>query len=142
MGLISDDDRTAYKSASDALDAIEAQRHALLQPTAAAYGAALVALDALQERLGEPECICEGCGRHVFPGEPWLGGETPLCGACAPTYADLVASPGLFGDDDGEPLTPEAARALHDAHLAAGGSPGDSLATVMSHPATPSSAVN
>lgn len=74
---------------------------------------------------------CEACGHAIQEGEAYLpSAATPLCAACAPTYQSLIDEPEGFVDDDGDPLTPEAARALYDAHIAAGGQPTDSIAEV------------
>lgn len=75
--------------------------------------------------------ICEACRHPIQEGEAWLpSAATPLCAACAPSYQALIDEPESFVDDDGDPLTPEAARAYYDAHIAAGGQPSDSMARV------------
>ena len=80
---------------------------------------------------------CEACAKPICVGDKMLGGETPLCGNCAPTYADLINAGELSGfvrltdDGDYEPMTVEQAREIYDAHIAAGGGPKDSMATLV-----------
>lgn len=73
---------------------------------------------------------CLGCGDPLLDGAPFFrdvnGGGLGVC--CAPTYADLLGADAAFVDADDEPMTAEARRALYDAHIAAGGSPTDSMA--------------
>jgi len=131
---VTDEDRKSYLAACEGLAAIEREREALVEPTRARWEAAKAAVDEVVEIHGEPICCCEACGVPVFEGEPYLGGETPLCGPCAPTYCDLVVDSELLGfvmpgpDDDWVPMTVEYARALYDSHLAAGGLATDSMA--------------
>ena len=132
MTTITEADRQAWREANRAVEAIEAERQKLLAPTQARYAAAKVALSEIEDRLGGVVVCCEGCGGPVFEGEPYLGGETPLCRDCAPTCADLLDSQENFVDfdEDGDeiPMTAERARAICDAHLAAGGQLTDSMA--------------
>lgn len=133
---ISPEDRAAWLAATAKVDEIEAVRAALLAPTRDDYDAAREALAEVEERTGEPVCTCEACAEPVFEGDPWFGGETPLCGKCAPTYADLLNANELSGfvtlGDDGDyrPMTADEARAIYDLHIAAGGQPSDSMAWV------------
>ena len=74
---------------------------------------------------------CEACGIHVQEGEPYLPGpDTDLCGTCAPTFQDLIDEPEGFVNADGDPLTPEQCREWFDRHIAGGGQPTDSMATI------------
>lgn len=130
MGAVSKEDREAWKAASDRLACVDAERAVVLRPTNAEHAAALEALALVEERLGEPWCVCEACANPVFPGEPYLGGDTPLCGECAPTYAVLLTEPESFVNDDGDPMSPLEARAEYDKHISAGGQATDSMATV------------
>lgn len=71
---------------------------------------------------------CEGCSKPLYDGDSYhTGADVDLCVDCAPDYDDLLVMPGSFQDADGEPLTPEAAQAIYDAHIAAGGDPGDKI---------------
>ena len=79
------------------------------------------------ERFAESEC--EACGKIIWTGDLYLPGPTPLCHGCAPKYRDLLTEPESFCDPDEMPATPEQCRAWYDAHIAAGGSPDDSMAT-------------
>lgn len=121
-------DRKTWLEAANMVEAIDAEREALLAPTRERYREAQARLDEAEERCGGYVCTCEACGRPVFEGEPHLGGETPLCGECAPTYADLLEADAPFVDAEGELLTPEARQSQYDAHIAAGGAPTDSMA--------------
>lgn len=85
------------------------------------------------DRAAEDTAIthCEACGHAIQDGGAYLpGSEASLCAACAPTWQLMIDEPDAFVDDDGYPLTPEAARAFYDAHIAAGGQPTDSMARV------------
>ncbi|WP_454287122.1 hypothetical protein [Rhizobium arsenicireducens] len=74
---------------------------------------------------------CEACGHAIQEGEAYLPGhDTDFCAECAPTFQSLIDEPDSFVDDDGDPLTKEAAKAWFDAHIAAGGKPTDSMARV------------
>lgn len=80
---------------------------------------------------------CIACGRVFGFDEPYYPDANGwLCGNCAPTYAELLEDPVYFQDEQGKPMTIEARQALFDAHIAGGGSPTDSMASV-SAPATP-----
>ncbi len=94
-------------------------------------GAALPAIETDDED-GWP---CEGCDHVILPGElahrcgGGAGGYP--CIACAPTYADMLAHPSSFSTADGEPETPEGAKAFVDAHVAAGGSIDDKIVSPL-----------
>lgn len=76
----------------------------------------------------EPITHCEGCSKPIYDGDSYhTGSDVDLCADCAPAFSDLLASPESFADSEGEPLTPEAATALYDAHIAAGGAPTDKI---------------
>lgn len=123
------EERAAWKRASEQLQAIEAWRRQRLEPTDAAHQSALEAMALAEERIGEPICVCEACAEPVFEGEPWLAGETPLCGTCAPTYADLLREPELFVNSEDGVMAADEAKAIYDDHIASGGMPSDSMAT-------------
>lgn len=123
--------RAAYVAAKAKLDEIESQRAELLKPTDAAYLAAAEAVELALEACGDLVATCESCSEPIFVGDRMLGGETPLCDTCAPTYDRLLSEPEYFCDSEGVPLTGDAARALYDAHIAAGGRPEDSMAEVV-----------
>lgn len=67
---------------------------------------------------------CEGCLKVVREDEPHsydsVNGLT-FCEDCSPSYQDMLDDPASFYDDDEEPMKPEKAKAIVDAHLAAGG---------------------
>lgn len=72
---------------------------------------------------------CDCCGASIANGAPWCPStEGVLCVPCAPTYAELLAEPTSFVDADLGLLPRSERQALYDAHLAAGGKPGDSMA--------------
>lgn len=118
--------KAEWKEARAALDAIERERAGLLAPTFERFKAATAALEEIEDELGEPR-LCE-CGEPVFEDEPChYGGDVLLCVQCAPTYADMLQTPGAFLGSDMESMTPEQAQAAVDAHLAAGGSLTDKM---------------
>lgn len=127
--MITPKDRAAWRAANAEVEAIEIERLLLLAPTDERLWKAQNRLAKIEERTGELRCICEACGEPVFEGEPMTGGDTPLCGACAPTYADMLEAPEYFENANGEPMSAAEARALYEAHIAAGGKPTDSMAT-------------
>lgn len=111
-----------WLAAKAALDAIEAERDALLAPTQERYMAAMERLDDIEGASGEFITYCAGCVEPLFDGDKTHnGGDVTLCEKCAPTYGDMLAEPEHFVDGDEEPLTPEAAKAIVDAHLEDGG---------------------
>jgi hypothetical protein len=125
------EDRAAWKAAEAGVIVIEAERATLLEPTNERFDAAKAQLDEIEERTGMPT-TCEGCGEPIFPGDKHMPGDDgDLCYGCAPTYADLLTSPGSFTNADELPMTPDQARALYDAHIAGGGKPEDSMAEIV-----------
>jgi len=131
--MITDAQRAEHKAAAEALRAIETERAELVAHTDDRHMAALARFEAIEEIAGEPVATCEACGKAVFAGEPVLfGADTDLCGDCAPKYADLVDDNEVSGfvDNEGEPLSPVRRREIYDEHLAAGGRPTDSMATI------------
>ncbi|MEN6302232.1 MAG: hypothetical protein ABFD96_05865 [Armatimonadia bacterium] len=131
MTKITPEIREQYK----ALKAKAEAAYLAAAPERAAYEKAMkphaALLDQMSELVGgqEPE-ICYACGEPVFEGDPSYrtSEDEVLCAKCAPTYADLTASPDLFLGEDDEPMTAEEAQRKVDAHLAAGGKLTDSLA--------------
>ncbi len=119
-----------WKAAKAAVDAIEAERAALLAPTTERYDAACERLELIEADCPELIGRCEGCTDPIWKGERYSydseGGVT-LCEECAPSYADMLAEPQFFYDGEGETMTPEQAKAICDAHLAAGGSLDDKM---------------
>jgi len=82
------------------------------------------------DEAGEPLFHCEGCMEPIFEGEAYHAGEdVGLCANCAPSYADMIASHENFRGENDEPMTVEEAKAVADAHVAAGGSIDDKMVT-------------
>ncbi|TPN43227.1 hypothetical protein [Mesorhizobium sp. B1-1-7] len=77
---------------------------------------------------------CLACGNPIDDGAPtWPDMSGTLCAECAPTYDMLLdegEACGFVDLDTGEPLPAAERRAIYDAHIAAGGKPGDSMARV------------
>jgi|GEM_PF-4902822 len=93
-----------WRAARAALDAIEAARAKLVEPTQLHYEGAKAHLEDIEEEHGEPLTFCESCSDPIFEGEPYhRGSDVDLCEACAPTYGDLAQSPASFRDRYGEP---------------------------------------
>jgi hypothetical protein len=86
-----------------------------------------------EECLGTREQeACLACAEPIAPDAPTYpdvnGGC--LCAACAPTYAALLGGDEAFVDMDTlEPMSADQRRAVYDAHIAAGGSAEDSMAS-------------
>jgi len=134
------DQRKEWIEAYRMLDAIRAEREAVIKAALAAagdldqrYRAAIERMEEIADALPEHHGDCLGCSAPIFEGDaysPDVSGDI-LCEECSPTYADMVASPGHFMhvDDEGEdaPMTAEQARAIADAHVAAGGSLDDKM---------------
>lgn len=120
--------KEAWKAAREALDIIEDERRALLEPTRERLEEAQERLTVIEETCGSFIGYCE-CGEPIFEGERYhVGSDVYLCEPCAPAYADMLASPQNFrGLDDDETMTPDEAKAIVDAHLAAGGSLDDKM---------------
>lgn len=112
-----------WKAAKEALDTIENERAVLLAPTRQRFEAAQERLAEIEEVTGAHMGWCEGCGRPLFERDRYhVGADVCLCEECCPSYADMLASPQLFRDAEDEPLSAEAARAIVDVYIAAGGS--------------------
>jgi hypothetical protein len=121
--------REAWKTAKAELDAIEAERAALVAPTDDRYHAAMQRLDDVETDCGTFIGHCE-CGEPIFEGDRYhRGSDVYLCEPCAPAYADMLAHPESFAgsDDDGQPMTADEAKAIVDAHVAGGGSVEDKM---------------
>ena len=71
---------------------------------------------------------CEHCDEPIFDGERhnWSP-DVKLCAAHAPAYADVLARPDSFLNEDDEPMTTAEAEAFVAEHLAAGGSLEDKM---------------
>ena len=122
--------KAEWLAAKAELDAVEAERRELLEPTALRYHNAQCKLEDIEEDCPERLGSCEGCLDPIWEGDRYAyDSENAIyaCEECAPSYEDMLDSPGLFYDADGEYLTPEKARAAVDAHLAAGGSLTDKM---------------
>jgi hypothetical protein len=120
------DDRWLWKQARNRLSAIETERKRLLQPTQKRFRDAQEALYEIEERIGSRVATCESCDEPIFAGDLYLSGDdVDLCAKCAPTYDDLLTSPGSFLNMDEQPMTEEQARREYDEHIAAGGKPTD-----------------
>jgi formylmethanofuran dehydrogenase subunit E len=129
MTKITTEIREQYKAlrakADEAYDAAEPQRQALKD-------AEKPWLD-IEEQIdiltdGFDIEVCEGCGEPIFEGDKTHStGDGQLCAGCSPTYAEMLAEHGMFTLND-EPMTAEQAKAICDAHVAAGGSLDDSMA--------------
>lgn len=126
--------KEAWKAAKAELDAIEAERDALmkqaLEPTRERWEAAQAELDRIEDESPERVGACEGCLEQIWEGEPYSYDNVNslyFCERCSPSYADMLAEPHTFHDADGEPLTPEQAKAIVDKHVAAGGSLNDKM---------------
>lgn len=85
-------------------------------------------LDEIEGEIGQPIYWCEGCEEPIWDGDKYhIGADVALCENCAPSYGDMLSSPGNFANFDDEPMTAEEAKAIVDAHLAAGGSLTDKM---------------
>lgn len=122
--------REAWKAAKAELEAIEAERAALLAPTNERYDAACDRLEIVEDSLPDRVGRCEGCDEPIWEGERYAYGSEDciyLCEQCAPSWGDMLANPSHFVDDDGEYHTAETAKAAVDAHVAGGGSLDDKM---------------
>jgi hypothetical protein len=140
--------KAEWKAATAALQALERERESATRETRAAYDAEMTRLlaptkeqyDALKERIGEiegeigePFTFCEGGEAPIWDGDKYhAGSDVALCEECAPSYGDILASPSHFlkfgeGDEDDRPMNADEAKAIVDAHLAAGGSLADKM---------------
>ncbi|MGK9200454.1 hypothetical protein KXR50_08115 [Sinorhizobium meliloti] len=126
---ITDTLKQRWREASALVNQIDEERMKLLEPTEKRWHASLDALQLVNDQCQAHEHIrCEACQAPIFDGDHYLGGDTPLCEECAPPYQDLIDAPEFFVHGDGNPATPEQCREWFDAHIAAGGSPSDSMA--------------
>ncbi len=129
MTKITPEIREQYKAlktkADEAWAAAAPQRHALK----AAEQPYLEIMEQIDELVDGAEIqTCEGCGDPIFDGDKTHStGDGQLCACCSPTYAEMLAEHGMFTLND-EPMTAERAKAICDAHVAAGGSLYDSMA--------------
>lgn len=132
MTLISDETRAKYKALyAEAGAALEAAK-----PARVAYDEAMKPYRELTEQMEELALgdvqPCEGCDDFIFEGDKRSSTvEGSLCAKCSPSYADMLAHPELFmsPDDDDELMTAAEAQRICDAHVAAGGSLEDSMAS-------------
>lgn len=80
--------------------------------------------------MPDDDAHCDGCGAVMPAGTPSYpcseGGY--LCKSCSPTYQDLLDHPDLFMNADDAPMSAAEAKAIADAHVAAGGALADSMA--------------
>ncbi len=121
--------REKWKAAKADLDAVQAERAALVAHLDDRLDAASEAEDDAHDALPDLVDDCEGCGEPIFDGDPYFGCEYPTCLGCSPTWQDLTDRPEDFVFPDGEPPTAETVKAAIDAHMASGGSLSDSMAT-------------
>lgn len=122
--------KAEWKEAKAAVEAIEAERAALLEPIRERYDAACERLEMIEDDCPELVGRCEGCMDPIWEGERYAYDNengVHICEECAPSWGDMLANPEQFHDDECEPFTPERAKAAVDAHLAAGGSLTDKM---------------
>lgn len=122
--------KAEWMAANAEVEAIEKEHQRLLASTTERYEAACDRLELIEEDCPELIGRCEGCRKPIWQGERYH--SDPESGVildeqCAPSWADMLANPDHFRDDEGEPMTAEAARALCDTHLATGGSLDDKM---------------
>lgn len=126
-----DDLRARYKALKAKADAA----YAAAEPQRQALREAEKPWNALQEKLenlvdGADVQTCESCLEPIFEGEKRaVGDDVTLCENCAPEYDYMLRHPEHFQNSDGEPMTPAEAKALCDAHVAAGGALTDKMVT-------------
>jgi hypothetical protein len=115
--------KTKWIAANAAVEAIEAERAALLKPTDDRYNAALEVRDEIEEETGEMIGRCESCMVPIFDGDLYevdLSGDVMTCVEDSHSLADILAHPDAFVDADENPHTPESAKAFVDARLSEG----------------------
>ncbi|AAL49608.1 unknown [Sinorhizobium phage PBC5] len=118
-----------WHAASTRVDLLDAERMKLLEPTEKGWHAALDELQIVNDQIEAHEHLrCDGCEAPIFDGDPRLGGNSMLCEDCSPTVQALLEEPEFFVDGDGNAATPEQCQEWFNAHIAAGGSPSDSMA--------------
>lgn len=126
-----EDLKRRWREASALVDQLDEERTKLLEPTEQRWLTALDALESLDRECNQFDHLrCDGCTAPIFDDDPSFGGNSILCERCSPTYQDLLDHPDGFIDDIGDPATPEQCRRWYDEHIAAGGSPSDSMARV------------
>lgn len=116
-----------WKAAKAEVEAIQKERGALLEPTNERYDAACERLEQVEESCPELVGHCEGCSEPIWEGDRYQSGDVYLCEKCAPSYADMLADPASFYNSDDEEMSADQAKAICDAHLAAGGSLDDKM---------------
>lgn len=122
--------KAEWMAAKAEVEAIEKERDALLATTKERYDAACDRLELIEEDCPELVGRCEGCMKPIWHGERYHSDPENgivLDEECAPSWADMLANPEHFRDDEGDNMTPEVAKTLVDAHLAAGGSLDDKM---------------
>lgn len=80
---------------------------------------------------------CEGCEKPIRQGDRYShdrANSIDLCFECTPTYGDMLDTPESFYGADDEHHTAASAKAVVDAHLAAGGSLDDKVGLVGPDP--------
>lgn len=113
-----------WQAAKAAVVEIEKEREALLATTKDRYDAACDHLELIEEACPERVGRCEGCAEPIWQGDRYAYDSTNavwLCEPCAPEWGEMLENPDHFVGHDGEYLTAEQAKAMVDAHLAAGG---------------------
>jgi hypothetical protein len=112
----------------DIKTAFEQERDRRWAKTQARYQNLRAKFDEIEVEIGEPLGFCEGCDEPIFVGEAYHTGEDVcLCANCAPSYADMAASPQNFRGANDEPMTKQEAETILQAHVSAGGSPDDKM---------------
>lgn len=130
MTKITTEIREQYKAlkakADEAWAAAAPQRHAL-KAAEQPYLEIMEHIDELVDGAGIQ--TCEGCGDPIFESDKTHStGDGQLCVGCSPRYRDMLDDPSSFWGADEETMTAEQAKAICDAHVAAGGSLDDSMA--------------
>lgn len=129
--------KEAWKEAKAEFETIDAERDDLMMAAAETirerWEAAQAKLDKIEAESPERIGTCEGCLEHIWKGDLHSYDSVNslyFCERCSPTYGQMLAEPWSFHDNDGEPLSPEQARAIVDAHVAAGGALYDKMVSV------------
>lgn len=119
--------REEWKSAKAAVDAIDDERKALVAHTNDRWIAAMERLEDA-EVAAERISYCEGCSEPIFEGDRYhSGGDVDLCENCAPSYQNMLDSPGSFMNSEDEPMTKADAERIVALHVEAGGAASDKL---------------
>lgn len=126
--------REAWNIATTELEALEKEMDAAtavaILPFKERYDALEARIEEIEEAGGEFIGRCEGCLEPIWQGERYAydsENSVHMCQRCAPSYQDMLDRPEDFYNADGETLTPDAAKAAVDAHLASGGSLDDKM---------------